>query len=157
MKVFMHASAGRNPTQLGSQAGVPDAPFKTSWPELALKRMIRYAADNGYDRISWDTGATNADRYDLSKQVAEVAYNTEGKQKGTLQVFDHSHKLVANPTVNSETRNTSGLTPRSSSERPHSHCGGLSYAQSTCCRTRQPASSYSEGPAGSHSRPINTI
>ena len=29
---------------------VPDAPFKTTWHELTMKRMIRYAAENGYDR-----------------------------------------------------------------------------------------------------------
>ena len=52
--------------------GIPDAPFKTTWPELAMKRMIRYAAENGYDRISWDTGATNADRFDLSKQISRI-------------------------------------------------------------------------------------
>ena len=52
--------------------GVPDAPFKTSWPELAMKRVLRYAAENGYDRVSWDTGQTNADRYDLSKEVRSI-------------------------------------------------------------------------------------
>jgi hypothetical protein len=52
---------------------VPNAPFKTTWPELAMKRAIRYAAENGFDRITWDTGATNAERYDLSKTLSSVA------------------------------------------------------------------------------------
>jgi len=51
---------------------VPDAPFKTTWPMLAMRRMIRYAADNGYDRIAWTTGEQQADRYDLSKQISQV-------------------------------------------------------------------------------------
>jgi predicted kinase len=51
---------------------VPDAPFKTTWPELALKRMIRYAAENGYDRLTWDTGQTSAERYDLRKHIGQV-------------------------------------------------------------------------------------
>lgn len=55
-----------------SHSGVPDTPFKTTWPELAFKRMVRYASENGYDRLSWDTGATNADRFDLSKQIDAV-------------------------------------------------------------------------------------
>jgi hypothetical protein len=54
------------------QHAIPDAPFKTTWPELSLKRIIRYAAENGYDKLSWDTGETNAERYDLSKQVKAV-------------------------------------------------------------------------------------
>ena len=53
---------------------VPDMPFKQTpqWVGLALKRMVRYAADNGFDRIAWTTGEMQAERYDLSKQVDEV-------------------------------------------------------------------------------------
>jgi hypothetical protein len=39
-----------------SEHGVPDAPFKKNWHELALKRAIREAAENGYDRLSWTAG-----------------------------------------------------------------------------------------------------
>lgn len=42
---------------------VPNAPFKTSWPELALKRMIRMAAEEGKDRISWTPGEAQNARY----------------------------------------------------------------------------------------------
>jgi DNA repair protein RadC len=52
--------------------GVPNAPFKKTWHELALKRMLRYAVDNGYDGIAWTTGEQQAERYDLSKQLSEV-------------------------------------------------------------------------------------
>jgi hypothetical protein len=47
----------------------PDAPFKKTWHELALKRMIREAAEKGYDRLSWTPGEAQAARYDLSKQL----------------------------------------------------------------------------------------
>lgn len=53
-------------------SGVPDAPFKKTWPDLVLKRMVREAAEKGYDQIAWTDGATQADRYDLSKQVNEL-------------------------------------------------------------------------------------
>lgn len=59
--------------------GVPDAPFKTSWPELAMRRMLRYAAEHGYDRLTWDTGATNVDRYDLRKRISEITYNGDNR------------------------------------------------------------------------------
>jgi hypothetical protein len=52
--------------------GVPDAPFKTSWHELSLKRAIQEAAEKGYDQIAFTTGKTQAERYDLSKQVDEI-------------------------------------------------------------------------------------
>jgi len=57
--------------------GVPDAPFKTSWHELALKRAIQLASEGGYDRIAFTTGKTQADRYDLSKQISRVTYKDE--------------------------------------------------------------------------------
>lgn len=55
--------------------GVPHAPFvgKTeAWVGLALKRMIRHAAENGFDRVAWTTGEQQAERYDLSKQVDAI-------------------------------------------------------------------------------------
>jgi hypothetical protein len=88
------AEAGRST----KTAGVPDAPFKTTWPELALKRMLRYAAENGYDHISWDTGATNAERYDLSKHVDQITarrlsdgYELNVVGKNGESIFNNSH------------------------------------------------------------------
>jgi GGDEF domain-containing protein/2'-5' RNA ligase len=52
--------------------GVPNAPFKKTWPELLMKRMIRYAAENGYDGISWTPGEQQAARYDLSRQIESL-------------------------------------------------------------------------------------
>lgn len=42
--------------------GVPDAPLKTKWHELALKRMIKWAADNGYDKVAWPSTAEQVAR-----------------------------------------------------------------------------------------------
>ena len=56
---------------------IPDAPFKTTWPELIMKRMIRYAAENGYDKLAWVPGAERAERYDLSKQIEKLEYIKE--------------------------------------------------------------------------------
>lgn len=35
---------------------VPQGPFKDNWHELAMKRVIRYAAENGYERITLNPG-----------------------------------------------------------------------------------------------------
>jgi len=61
----------------GRTQGVPDAPFKKDWHELAFKRMLRWAADNGYDRVAWTTGEQQAERFDLSKQVSRLMYHPE--------------------------------------------------------------------------------
>lgn len=70
-----------------AKAGLPAAPFVTdtkAWLSLGIKRMIRYAAENGYDRIAFVNGQQSADRYDLSKQVGSVYYTRDGVGKGTL-------------------------------------------------------------------------
>lgn len=36
--------------------GIPDAPFRTSWAQLVMKRMIAYAVENGFDKIAWING-----------------------------------------------------------------------------------------------------
>ena len=59
--------------------GVPDAPFKDTWYQLALKRAIKYAADNGYDRIGLTTGSQQAARFDLSKQVNKIDVEAVGE------------------------------------------------------------------------------
>jgi hypothetical protein len=43
--------------------GVPDAPFKKNWHELAMKRLLNYAAENGYDSIAISPGAEQFRRY----------------------------------------------------------------------------------------------
>lgn len=58
---------------------VPDAPLKTTWPEFAMKRMIRWAAENGYDKIAWVPGDVQAARYDLSKEVRELIYTGDNR------------------------------------------------------------------------------
>jgi hypothetical protein len=63
---------------------VPDAPFKKNWHELAMKRLINYASENGYDSIAITPGAEQAKRYDLSKQVDELLYKKN--PDGTYQL-----------------------------------------------------------------------
>ena len=68
--------------------GVTDAPFKDTWHQLALKRALKYAADNGYDRVGLTTGSQQAKRYDLSKQVDEIAVpmvNSDGSRSVRIE------------------------------------------------------------------------
>lgn len=59
----VHAEMQGLLSEMEAARGVPNAPFKTSWPELTLKRMIRWAADNGYSRIAWTSGDQQVERY----------------------------------------------------------------------------------------------
>jgi hypothetical protein len=62
----------------GKRSGVPEAPFKDTWYQLALKRAIQHAAENGYDRIGLTTGSQQASRFDLSKQVERIISTKDG-------------------------------------------------------------------------------
>ena len=67
------------------ESGVPDAPFKTTWHELAMKRAIQLAAEGGYDRVAFTTGKTQAERYDLSKQVKMISAMPD--KNGTYNIY----------------------------------------------------------------------
>jgi hypothetical protein len=73
---------------MGGDASVPDAPMKDTWYQLALKRAIQVAAEQGYDRIGLTTGARQAERFDLSKQVDNLLYskNADGTYRVSAQV-----------------------------------------------------------------------
>jgi hypothetical protein len=66
---------------LETRKNTPDNPFKKTdqWVNLAARRMMRYAAENGFDRIAWTNGEQQADRYSLAKQVSKIrSYKTFG-------------------------------------------------------------------------------
>lgn len=69
--------------------GIPRSPFVTktdAWVALALKRVIRMAAEEGYDAVAWTTGEQQAKRYDLSERVDRIHYE---------QADDGSYELIA--------------------------------------------------------------
>ncbi|MDP1824904.1 MAG: diguanylate cyclase [Archangium sp.] len=70
--------------EAAARANVPDAPFKQSWEELVAKRVLMLAAEQGIKKIGWTTGATQAARYDLAKQVDAVMY--QKKDGGTFRL-----------------------------------------------------------------------
>ena len=80
---------------------VPEAPFEKNWHELAMKRMLRYAAENGYDSIAWTTGAQQAERYNLGSVVNSIEahnYNERGRKD-----YQGTNREVTIYTPNGET------------------------------------------------------
>lgn len=64
--------------------GHPTAAYVTetkSWTTLAVKRMMRYAADNGYDKVAFINGEQSAERYNLSKQLDAIGWDSDEKYK----------------------------------------------------------------------------
>jgi hypothetical protein len=86
----------------GSQTlGVPDAPFKKNWHELAMKRVLDYAAENGYDTVAITPGAEQAKRYDLSKSIDSIAYDPETR---LLDAWDHNRRQVMRREITDESQ-----------------------------------------------------
>lgn len=78
---------------------VPDFPLKNNWHEVAMKRMIRRAIDEGYDGVSWVNGQTVADRYNMSKQVHSIRVNKNPDGTYQLGVKEHGHNMVPHDTA----------------------------------------------------------
>lgn len=93
---------------------VPDAPFQKTWHEFVIKRLIRYAAENGYDKIAWTNGEQQAERYDLSKQVESIYFNKNGYEKKgneiwiVVKAFNNPNNLIAKYMTTEEIESTLG-------------------------------------------------
>ena len=87
---------------------VPDAPFKKNWHELAMKRLLNYAADNGYDSIAITPGKTQIDRYEeaLRKNIDSLEYepyiNENGKQMFEVAGFKKDKQVFSEEDVTPE-------------------------------------------------------
>lgn len=98
---------------IGSRSAVPNAPFKSTWHELGLKRILRMAAEQGYDSIGWTTGEQQANRYNLSRVVDEITWEKEmsiGPKEGATFVPDPNNPLAA--TIAVESKPTGNITVR---------------------------------------------
>ncbi len=78
---------------------VPDAPFDKNWHELAFKRMLRYAAENGYEHLAWTTGTQQAERYNIGNTISDIyrSYSNiiVGTQAGDIYIdFDSEGNIT---------------------------------------------------------------
>jgi hypothetical protein len=90
---YLQRTISEKPTAV---VGVPDAPFKKNWHELAMKRLINHASENGYDKIAITPGAEQASRYDLSKQIDNISV-TRGVGIGfNIEATDKNGRVVMN-------------------------------------------------------------
>lgn len=74
--------------------GVPDAPFKKNWHELAMKRVLDYAAENGYDTVAITPGVQQVKRYEDATRQAVDEVSLYGD---TLVGFKNGVKVIEQP------------------------------------------------------------
>lgn len=87
--------------KFGGRQPVPDAPFKDTWSDLALKRMLHKAATETnpdgsfkYHAMSWTPGEAQAARYDLSKKLDKVQYSPSDGGRGRLVGIKNGEVVV---------------------------------------------------------------
>jgi len=77
-------------------AGVADAPFKKTWSDLAMKRMVKLAAEAEVDYLAWVPGEVIQDRYDLTKYINSVTYSREDS---TLYAYNKNDSEVLDEAI----------------------------------------------------------
>jgi len=86
--------------------GLPDAPFKKTWHELTFKRMVRWAAERGFDSVGWTTGKQQIDRYEsaIRKNIDEIeVIGVLGMPNARLLRFSKNNKQVVSMNIDTET------------------------------------------------------
>lgn len=70
--------AAREGHEFGSMGRVPNLPMKgEAWKRLIMARVLRMAAEEGYDAVGWTTGLQQVQRYEsaMRQQVDAVSWN----------------------------------------------------------------------------------
>jgi len=84
--------------------GVDAAPYITNtndWVDLGLKRALLEAAKGGHDKLALTPGDVAADRYDLSKHIADIQYIRDPESDtGYLLAHGHQQANLINKPVN---------------------------------------------------------
>jgi hypothetical protein len=82
--------------ELNNIGEVPDAPYKKNWQEMAMRRAIQMAVDEGYDRVAFTTGKQQAERYSLSKQIDALNLKPalEGDKKFVLEAWKDGRNVI---------------------------------------------------------------
>ncbi len=82
--------------------GIPDAPFRKDWPVQMFKRALRDAIASGKEWIGWTSGDTQAERYDLSKQVDSIEVIKSGDNKYHVTAYKYGNDVVSDPNVSQD-------------------------------------------------------
>ena len=103
--------------RIENKSVIPRAPLLDTWHEYALKRTLRYAAENDFDKVAWTSGKMQIDRYDeaLRQNVDRIRWKREREPyrdnkyrikvlafKNDDVVFNHLIPLEGTTTINNK-------------------------------------------------------
>ena len=102
-------------TKKNSVMAVPDAPFKNNrWLKLALKRVLRMAAEEGFDEISWAPGSIQIERSSSGRSIdkAKLTYTIQHDGNAVWMFFGGSkigpYELLGSDLSTSDIKNKIG-------------------------------------------------
>ena len=81
----------------GLEGGVPAAPFEKNWHELTMKRLLRLAAEEGYDKLAWATGDQQAQRYNIGgslNSVRRMDHDTLHERQYALEMNSRGYQYI---------------------------------------------------------------
>lgn len=61
-------------------SGVPRFAFEENYRLVVMKSLVRMAADRGYDKVAWTTGATQNQRWSLFEKVNKISWNEQDRE-----------------------------------------------------------------------------
>lgn len=83
---------------LPKTGSLPSNPYVTNtgaWTDLALKRILKEAAEGGYDKVSFTPGAEQVKRYSLSNQVNSLHYApSKDGSSFSVDAYKDGHHVV---------------------------------------------------------------
>ena len=68
------------------------------WREIGMKRAIKYATDNGYDKVAWTPGQIQADRYGISSKINSFQVKPSVTKNGHNRYLINLDRPNAEPT-----------------------------------------------------------
>lgn len=94
-KILIDFSNAKADIMLRKQRAVPDTPFRRNWYQLLIKRMLRWATENDFDKIYFPTGQMQLKRYNLeeSKRGMTIFYDKKVPQFLNQYVKKWSERL----------------------------------------------------------------
>lgn len=87
----------RYEADITNKDGVPSAPFEKNWHELAMKRMLRLAAEEGFDKVAWTTGEQQADRYDIGTKINHI-HVIPSEEERYVSISPINGRMIETPT-----------------------------------------------------------
>ena len=91
-----------------TQEGVPNAPFKETWPTMVLKHALIDAIRSGKDWLTWSTGKTNADHYPQADAVQRAQRENGMKAFYDKRLVDIANKFGKSYGSKVETKSVTG-------------------------------------------------